>query len=112
MTNRKKVVPRYQIVIGLILGLSALATGGLATSSERSVILTQRFVPDGAHNIPLPIKGKIFYVDKKDQDTYYFYEHLFLGMIGFVFAIGLTKFMWGGYKKTREIGQNRRASRK
>lgn len=107
MDDPNKIIPKYQMILGLMLGLSGLVTGGLAMSSERAVILTQRFVPDAVHNVPLTLKGKIFYVTTAESASYYFYQRLFLAMIGLGWMIAMCKFMWEGYKETREIRRSR-----
>jgi hypothetical protein len=93
-----KVIPTSRVVLGLILGMSALITGGLAMSSERAVILTQRFAPDAVHNVALELKGRIFYVTVAESHTYYFYQHLFLFGLIMSLIIAVLVLIWDRYR--------------
>ena len=93
-----KITPTSRIVLGLVMVIAMLLTFQLYASCERAVILTQRFVPDAAHQAPLEIKGKIFYVNAADSDAYYFYEHLFFSEIGAFFVICICILMWERYR--------------
>lgn len=100
-----RIVSKFRMALGLTLAVAALGVGRLAISTEHAVLLTQRFSPDAVHNIPLELKGKIFYASATEAHEYYFYQHLFISgiVIGIIFVI--VNLMWDGYrKKAHAIG--------